>query len=110
MDRDAVDFDRDVLVLATRVAPESGVGHAAEQTRELARRLRGAQADAQKCSALIQQRDRELGNLKAAEIERAEAMGCLDRLCQEANCTEVNELPEAERRSAATSPARARDG
>ena len=46
----------------------------------------------------IQQRDRELGNLKAAEIERTDAIACLDRLCQEANCTEVNELPEVERR------------
>ena len=98
IDRDADDFARDVSALATRVAPESGVQPAAEQTRELARRLRAAQADTQRCAALIQERDRELGNLHAAEIEREEALVCLDRLCKEANCTEVNELPEAERR------------
>jgi uncharacterized protein YhaN len=98
IDRDADDFARDVSALATRVAPESGVRPAADQTRELARRLRAAQADAQRCAALTQERDRDLGILHTAETEREEALVCLDRLCKEANCTEVNELPEAERR------------
>ena len=89
---------RDVFALATRVAPDSGVRPAAEQTRELARRLRVAQAEAQKCAALKHQRDREGANVPRAETEHEEAIVCLDRLCKEANCTEVNDITEAERR------------
>ncbi len=70
MDRDADEFARDVTGAGdAHVAPESGRSASAEQARELARRLRDAQADAQKCTALTQQR--------AARSGKSD--GCRDR-------------------------------
>ena len=84
---------------SARVAPDLADRPAGEQARELARRLRDAQADAQKCTTLTQQRQREEGSLRAAETQREEARVCLERLCKEAGCTDFDDLPEAERRS-----------
>ena len=61
--------------------------------------MRDAQADAQQCTTLTKQRQREEESLRAAETQRAEARVCLERLCNEAGCTDFDELPEAERRS-----------
>jgi uncharacterized protein YhaN len=99
IDRDADEFTRDVAALVARVAPDWADRSSADQARELARRLRAAQADAQKCTTLTQQRQREQGNLDAAETSRDEAGVCLERLCKEAGCADFDDLPEAERRS-----------
>ena len=99
IDRDADVFTRDVAALVARVAPDWADRSSAEQARELARRLRAAQADAQKCTTLTQQRQREQGSLDAAETNREQAQVCLERLCKEAGCAEFDDLPEAERRS-----------
>jgi uncharacterized protein YhaN len=99
IDRDADEFARDIAAVAARVAPDVEYGSTGELARELARRLRDAQADAQQCTTLTKQRQREEGGLRAAEIQRAEARVCLERLCTEAGCTDFDKLPEAERRS-----------
>ncbi len=99
MNRDAAEFARDVSALASRVAPDSVGRTGAEQTRELARRLRDAQADTQRRTTLIQQQERDEGILRAAEIQRDDARDCLERLCKEADCTDINHLAEAERKS-----------
>ncbi|HKI21585.1 MAG TPA: hypothetical protein VKA15_27065, partial [Isosphaeraceae bacterium] len=99
IDRDADEFARDVTALVARVAPDWADRSSAEQARELARRLRAAQADAQKCTTLTQQRQREQGNLDVAETNREKARVCLERLCKEAGCADFDDLPEAERRS-----------
>ena len=99
MDRDAGEFARDVRTLASRVAPDLADKPAAEQTRELGRRLRDSQADTHRRTTLIEQRIREEGIVNEAEIRRDEARICLERLCNEAGCVEIDDLPEAERRS-----------
>ena len=99
IERDAEQFAADVKTLAARVAPDLADEPGVEPARELPRRLRDAQADAQKRAALSQQRLREEEKLRAAEIRREEARVCLERLCLEAGCTEFDQLPEAERRS-----------
>jgi uncharacterized protein YhaN len=102
IDRDAEQFEADVIALTARVAPELGARSAAEQARELASRLRLAQADANKTTALLLQQEREDGRLRAAEAQYEEARVCLDRLCQEANCTDVDQVADAEQRSQAS--------
>ncbi len=97
MERDADQFAKDVGALASRVAPELADHPAGEAARELAVRLRDAQADDQKAKALTQQRQRTEERLRAAESQSAEARVRLERLCQEAGCTEFDQLPEAER-------------
>jgi uncharacterized protein YhaN len=99
IDRDAQQFASDVAALSARVAPDLADRPAGDQARELPRRLRDAQADDQKRDTLTQQRQREAGNLRSAETQRAEARVCLERLCAEAGCTDFDQLPEAERRS-----------
>jgi uncharacterized protein YhaN len=99
IERDADQFAKDVAALASRVAPELASHPAGEAARELAVRLRDAQADDQKVKALTQQRQRTGERLREAESQSAEARVRLERLCQEAGCTEFDQLPEAERRS-----------
>ncbi len=99
IDRDADEFARDVMALAARTAQDSTDRPAGELARELAKRLRDAQADAQQRTTLLKQRQREEESLRAAETQHEEARVCLERLCQEARCTDFDDLPEAERRS-----------
>ena len=99
IDRDADEFARDVTALAARIAHGSTDRPPGEVARELAKRLRDAQADAQQRSTLIKQRQREEENLRATEILHEEARVCLERLRHEARCTDFQDLPEAERRS-----------
>jgi uncharacterized protein YhaN len=99
IDRDARLFEKDVAQLTERVAPDLSDRPAAEQARELAARLRSAQADAKEAAALSEQKRREQTNLRAAETKLEEAQVSLERLRQEANCKDFSQLPEAERRS-----------
>jgi uncharacterized protein YhaN len=99
IDRDADDFARDVAALAAHIAPDLDHRPPGELARDLARRLRDAKADAQQCTTMTKQRQREVESFRAAETLRAEARVCLERLCNEAGCTDFDELPEAERRS-----------
>lgn len=99
IDRDADQFARDVAALAARVAPDLAGRAADEAARELAARLRDARAGAREAASLMQQRQRAEAGLRDAETRRAEARVCLERLCQEAGCTDFDQLPEAERRS-----------
>jgi uncharacterized protein YhaN len=102
IDRDAEQFRADVIALAKRAAPELESRPVAEQTRELASRLRLAQADARQKTVLLQQQEREEGGLRTAEAQYEEARVCLDRLCQEANCTDIDQVADAEKRSQAS--------
>ena len=99
IERDAGQFAKDVAAMASRVAPELADHPAGEAARELAVRLRDAQAADEKAKALAQQRQRAEGNLRAAESQSAEARVRLERLCEEAGCTAFDQLLEAERRS-----------
>ncbi len=101
IDRDAEQFAADVVALSREAAPDLASRPGAEQVRELASRLRVAQADERESLALLQQREREEGHLRSVEAQLAEARLCLERLCQEANCIEVSELVLAEQRSQA---------
>jgi len=95
IDRDADQFARDVVALVARVAPDMAKGPADAQARELASRLH----EARKAAILTGQRQREEGNLRAAQKQREEATIHLERLCKEAGCTNFDQHPEAERRS-----------
>ncbi len=99
MHRDAEEFARDVKALAARVAHDLVDRPVTELARELAQRLRDAQADAKQSTTLTNQRQREQETLRAAEIQYEQARVCLERLCNEANCADFDDLPEAERRS-----------
>ncbi len=99
IDRDARQFDQDVAALVARVAPDIADRLSAEQARELAARLRSAQADAKQAATLSQQRQREDTNLRAAETKLEEAVIGLERLSREANCKDFAQLPETVRRS-----------
>ena len=101
IDRDAEQFAAEVRALAARVAPDLESHPVAEQARELGSRLRVAQADARQAEALLQQQKREESGLRTAEAQLEEARVCLERLCQEANCSQSSELAEAEQRSQA---------
>lgn len=101
IDRDAERFTADVEALVARATPDLGSQLVAEQARELASRLRRAQADARQAAALLQQQEREENHLRWAEGQYEEARVCLQCLCQEANCTEIDQLAEAEQRSQA---------
>lgn len=101
IDRDAERFTEDVEALVARATPDLRSHLVAEQARELASRLRRAQADARQAAALLQQQEREENHLRRAEGQFEEARVCLERLCQEANCTEIDQLAEAEQRSQA---------
>jgi uncharacterized protein YhaN len=99
IDRDAEEFARDVKTLAARIARDLIGRPTSELARELAQRLRNAQADAKQSSTFGQQRRREEEALRAAETQHEQARVCLERLCGEAKCTDFGELVEAERRS-----------
>jgi uncharacterized protein YhaN len=99
IDRDAEQFAQYVMKLAARITHDPTDHPAGERARELALRLRDAQADAQRSTTLSQQRQRDEASLSAAEIQRQEARICLERLCKEAGCIDFEELAEAERRS-----------
>lgn len=93
IDRDADQFAHDVVALVARLTPDLNNRPAGDQTRELASRLR----EAREATILTQQRQREEGLLRAAETQREEARIHLERLCNEAGCTDFEQLPEAER-------------
>ncbi len=99
IDRDADQFDQDVAAVTARVAADITDRSTAEQARELAARLRSAQADAKHSAVLSEQQRREETNHRAAETKLEEAQVCLQRLRQEANCKDFTQLLEAERRS-----------
>ena len=72
IDRDAELFKQEVAA-SPRELPRISRSHsAAEQARELANRLRNAQADARQFKTLFQQREREQANLRSAEVEHEE--------------------------------------
>ena len=98
IDRDAERFAAEVGTLAARLASDLESQPVAEQARELGSRLRVAQADAREAEALLQQQKREESGLRTGETQLEEARVCLERLCQEANCSESSELAEAEQR------------
>ncbi len=99
IDRDADTFARDVLALAARLIPDHADQPARELARELAQRLREAQADATQGNTLAEERLRDEETIRAAEGQLAAARICLKRLCDEAGCQDFDNLPEAERRS-----------
>ena len=98
IDRDTDRFALDVGALTERLARDLGSHPVVEQARELASRLRRAQADARQAAAFLQQQEREEGHLGRAEAQYEEARVCLDRLCHEANCAASDQLAEAEQR------------
>jgi uncharacterized protein YhaN len=101
IDRDAVEFQADVTALSARVGLDriDGAADTYERARELFRLSRIAQRDDQAQSDLARQREREAAKLAAAEDRRDRARISLERLCKEAGCADISEVPEAERRS-----------
>ena len=97
--RDAEEFACDVKALAARVAGDLIDRPVSELARELAHRLRDAQADGKQRTTLLTQHRREQKTLDAAAIQNDQARVCLERLCNEANCHEFGDLVEADRRS-----------
>ena len=100
IDRDAEEFARDVKTLAARIARDLIDRPTSELARELAQRLRNAQADAKQSSTLwpatLARRRRAC---RAAEAQHEQARVSLERLCNEAKCVDFGDLVEAERRS-----------
>jgi uncharacterized protein YhaN len=101
IDRDADLFARDLAALVARVASELDDRTPGDQARELVHRLRDARSAAQTHAMLVEQRKRAETKLQDFEVRRESARIALERLCQEAGCTEIDQLPEAERRSQA---------
>jgi uncharacterized protein YhaN len=99
IDRDAEVFGRDVAALVARKGGDSAARSPADHVRELARLLQDARADAQIQAALQKQRQHAESKLRDGETKAGAARVCLERLCQEARCTDFDQLPEAERRS-----------
>ncbi len=95
IDRDADQFARDVADLVARLAPDMTDGPTDAQARALASRLH----EAREASMLTDQRQREEGGIRSAEIELEQAMIHLERLSKEAGCANCDQHLEAERRS-----------
>lgn len=99
IDRDAELFARDVSSLVARIGADPAVRSPEDHVRDLARRLRDARSDAQTHATLLEQRGRAESKLQDAETKAGAARICLERLCKEAGGAEIDQLPEAERRS-----------
>lgn len=99
IDRDAELFAHDVAALVARIGSDLAARPLEDQVRELARRLRDARSDARTRATLSEQRVRAERKLQDAETKVAAARVCLERLCREAGCGDIDQLPEAERRS-----------
>ncbi len=99
IDRDAELFARDVGSRVLRIAVQLADQPPGDQARELFRLLRAARSAAQTHATLLQQRKRAESKLEDAETRRGAARISLERLCQEAGCTDIDQLPEAQRRS-----------
>ncbi|MGO9463460.1 MAG: AAA family ATPase [Isosphaeraceae bacterium] len=99
IDRDAELFARDVGSLVVRIAAELGNQPTGDQARELFRLLREARSAAQTHATLLEQRNRAESKLQDAETRCGAARISLERHCQEAGCTDIDQLPEAQRRS-----------
>lgn len=100
IDRDAVEFQRQVRELIDQVAPELNKLPAEQAVLELNARLARARAEQKKLEALTGQREHEMGKRAAAEKMAAEMSQLLESQCREAACSDPQELPRAEERSA----------
>jgi uncharacterized protein YhaN len=102
---EAAQFASDVRTLCQKVAPDlnpdarPGSPSIEIAAGELLRRFRTAQETQTTRKALITQREAEVASARSAEQLLDEASLQLVALCQEARCTEVDDLPRAEQRS-----------
>jgi len=99
IDRDAEAFSQRVTDLAEHVAPEAKelpVEHAAA---DLNGRLTRAREAGTELKGLEKQRRQKKNQIEEAEKGISEARFKLDRMCEEAHCSEYEDLSEAEKRS-----------
>jgi uncharacterized protein YhaN len=99
IDRDAEAFSQRVTDLAEYVAPEAKelpVEHAAA---DLNGRLTRAREAGTELKGLEKQRRQKKNQIEEAEKGISEARSKLDRMCEEAHCSEYADLSEAEKRS-----------
>jgi len=99
IERDADQFAQDIAALVTRVASDLADRTPGDQARDLIHQLRDARSAAQTHATLSEQRKRAQNKLQDSEASSSAARIGLERLCEEAGCTEIEQLPEAERRS-----------
>lgn len=100
IDDDSRRFSEDVAALAARLAPELVRCPADHAAIELNARLKDARAAHASQEALHRQRAAAAEKLAAARASISACRARLDVMCREARCANVEELAEAERRSA----------
>jgi uncharacterized protein YhaN len=99
IDRDAADFERDVIALTARLAPDLDAADAEHAVVELRRRAAAALQLQQQRLAAEQQlaTQQKAAEQAAAEVRQAQAE--LAALCQTAGCADPDELPAVETRA-----------
>ena len=100
IERDAEAFTRKVRALAGAVAADLAARPVDEVALELQRRLTGARQTQSKRQTLQKQSDQAQAKMQQAAVAMAEIESQLKGMCMEAGCRIIDELPEAERRSA----------
>lgn len=95
IERYAVRFQEDCAAITRRVAPDLAELSPEEQAEELVRRLRRASEDRQKQDMLRQQCARQETVREEARYTVEQMTAQLQAMCQEARCTDTEQLPAA---------------
>ncbi|MDG2384789.1 MAG: AAA family ATPase [Pirellulaceae bacterium] len=99
IDRDAKDFDTDVLTLVGRTAPELVNKEVEEAVGMLSIRLKEARAKSEQYSSLEQQRNKQQEKLQNTANRISEFKASLDEMCRQAGCKSYEHLSNAAIRS-----------
>ena len=99
IDRDAALFRRQVSELVAAACPEIDGAAPEDAVLELNHRLRQSRDAFTRRQALHRQLEQESSRLDRACAEIVEAQTHLGEMCREAGCSDLEQLPEAERRS-----------
>jgi uncharacterized protein YhaN len=100
IDRDQHNFDTRVKDLCADLAADLAELEPQRATTQLISRLNAATAAREKDVELNERLAKSRDELEKAEVELDEAQGQLDALLSAANCSDVEQLPEIERRAA----------
>ena len=99
IDRDGAEFSEGVAQLTAAVAPDLAGAPADQATAELYSRLSQARTAMARRQELEGQRRREAAGLEDARRRASEQSDLLERMCAEAGCRSVAELPAVEART-----------
>jgi uncharacterized protein YhaN len=99
IDRDSEEFSRGVADLAAAVSPDLCEKPARDIAVSLHQRLTRAREAQTRRTELEKQLENERENLAKARREAEEIDARLARMCEEAGCASIRDLPEAEERS-----------